>query len=158
MTLATPATGLIAVAILFVLLLAGVRIGVALGLVGLGGLALSKAALTLLQRYPWPGNVRELEHAIHRAAVLARAEQGTGEVLLKPSYFCLEGPTATVSQLPPAPAGLSGVGLREALDEFQARLIRQTLESFNGNWSATARELQLDTGNLHRLARRLGIK
>ncbi|MGV3556256.1 MAG: TRAP transporter large permease [Croceibacterium sp.] len=40
MTLATPATGLIAVAILFVLLLAGVRIGVALGLVGLGGLAL----------------------------------------------------------------------------------------------------------------------
>ncbi len=125
---------------------------------GLGGLALSKAALTLLQRYPWPGNVRELEHAIHRAAVLARAEQGTGEVLLKPSYFCLEGPTATVSQLPPAPAGLSGVGLREALDEFQARLIRQTLESFNGNWSATARELQLDTGNLHRLARRLGIK
>lgn len=79
-------------------------------------------------------------------------------MLLKPSYFCLEGPTATVSQLPPAPAGLSGVGLREALDEFQARLIRQTLESFNGNWSATARELQLDTGNLHRLARRLGIK
>jgi C4-dicarboxylate transporter DctM subunit len=40
MTLATPATGLIAVAILFILLLAGVRIGVALGLVGLGGLAL----------------------------------------------------------------------------------------------------------------------
>ena len=38
--MATPATGLIAVAILFVLLLAGVRIGVALGLVGLGGLAL----------------------------------------------------------------------------------------------------------------------
>lgn len=38
--MATPATGLIAVLILFVLLLAGVRIGVALGLVGLGGLAL----------------------------------------------------------------------------------------------------------------------
>ena len=38
--MATPATGLVAVLILFVLLLAGVRIGVALGLVGLGGLAL----------------------------------------------------------------------------------------------------------------------
>ena len=46
----------------------------------------------------------------HRAAVLARAEQGTGEVLLKPSYFALEGPTATVSQLPPAPSGSPGVG------------------------------------------------
>ena len=38
--MATPATGLVAVLVLFVLLLAGVRIGVALGLVGLGGLAL----------------------------------------------------------------------------------------------------------------------
>jgi C4-dicarboxylate transporter DctM subunit len=38
--MATPATGLVAVLILLVLLLAGVRIGVALGLVGLGGLAL----------------------------------------------------------------------------------------------------------------------
>ncbi len=125
---------------------------------GLGSLALSKAALALLQRYPWPGNVRELEHAVHRAAVLARAEQGAGEVLLKPAHFCLEGPAASVSQAPPTPAGPLGVGLREALDEFQGRLIRQTLESFNGNWSATARELQIDSGNLHRLARRLGIK
>ena len=39
MTLATPETALIGVAILLLLLLAGVRIGVALGLVGLGGLA-----------------------------------------------------------------------------------------------------------------------
>ena len=38
--MATPATGLVAVLILFVLLLAGVRIGVALGLVGLCGLAI----------------------------------------------------------------------------------------------------------------------
>jgi C4-dicarboxylate transporter, DctM subunit len=38
--MATPATGLIGVAILFLLLLGGVRIGVALGLVGLGGLAI----------------------------------------------------------------------------------------------------------------------
>jgi len=38
--MATPGTGLIGVAILLVLLLAGVRIGVALGIVGVGGLAL----------------------------------------------------------------------------------------------------------------------
>lgn len=38
---ADPATGLIGVAVLFVLLLAGVRIGVALGLVGIVGLALT---------------------------------------------------------------------------------------------------------------------
>jgi C4-dicarboxylate transporter DctM subunit len=39
--IATPGTGLIGILILFVLLLSGVRIGVALGLVGLGGLALT---------------------------------------------------------------------------------------------------------------------
>lgn len=38
--MATPMTGLVGVLILFVLLLAGVRIGVALGLVGLAGLAI----------------------------------------------------------------------------------------------------------------------
>ena len=129
---------------------------------GLGSLALSKAALTLLQRYPWPGNVRELEHAIHRAAVLARAEQGLGEVLLNPSYFSLEGSAQVASQTPLTPAtaatAMPGVGLREALDEFQGQLIRQTLDSFSGNWSATARHLQIDSGNLHRLAKRLGVK
>jgi tripartite ATP-independent transporter DctM subunit len=39
--IATPGTGLIGILVLFVLLLSGVRIGVALGLVGLGGLALT---------------------------------------------------------------------------------------------------------------------
>ena len=39
--IATPGTGLIGILILFALLLSGVRIGVALGLVGLGGLALT---------------------------------------------------------------------------------------------------------------------
>ena len=129
---------------------------------GLGSLALSKAALALLQRYPWPGNVRELEHAIHRAAVLARAEQGLGEVLLTPNYFNLEGSAQLASQAPQASATATsaalGVGLRDATDEFQGQLIRQTLENFAGNWSATARHLQIDSGNLHRLAKRLGIK
>ncbi len=129
---------------------------------GLGSLALSKAALALLQRYPWPGNVRELEHAIHRAAVLARAEQGLGDVLLKPAYFSLEASPQVASQPSLTPAttasAMLGVGLREAIDEFQGQLISQTLESFSGNWSATARHLQIDSGNLHRLAKRLGIK
>ena len=129
---------------------------------GLGSLALSKAALALLQRYPWPGNVRELEHAIHRAAVLARAEQGLGEVLLKPAYFSLEASAQVDSQNPLTPAKAAtaalAVGLRDATDEFQGQLIRQALESFGGNWSATARHLQIDSGNLHRLAKRLGVK
>ncbi|MGE6267966.1 transcriptional regulator, partial [Aeromonas media] len=49
-------------------------------------------------------------------------------------------------------------GLRAATDAFQLQLIEQTLAAQDGNWAATARALALDGGNLHRLARRLGLK
>ena len=112
-----------------------------------------------MARYDWPGNVRELEHAIHRAAVLARAEQGSQAPVLDISHFNLT-PAQGEMMTPPAPAPLpaQGVGLRAATDAFQLRLIRQTLERFNGNWAATARQLEMDGGNLHRLAKRLGLK
>ncbi|EGQ7694189.1 hypothetical protein WD374_000583 [Vibrio vulnificus] len=45
-----------------------------------------------------------------------------------------------------------------ATDAFQKQLILRALESNQGNWAATARQLELDSGNLHRLAKRLGIK
>ncbi|HDX8385104.1 TPA: nitric oxide reductase transcription regulator, partial [Aeromonas hydrophila] len=55
----------------------------------------------------------------------------------------------------PLPGGL---GLRAATDAFQLALIEQTLAAHEGNWAATARTLELDGGNLHRLAKRLGLK
>jgi anaerobic nitric oxide reductase transcription regulator len=42
--------------------------------------------------------------------------------------------------------------------QFQRDVIQKTLESCDKNWAATARKLSLDSGNLHRLAKRLGIK
>ncbi|POV85378.1 nitric oxide reductase transcriptional regulator NorR, partial [Aeromonas sp. ASNIH6] len=51
-----------------------------------------------------------------------------------------------------------GLGLRAATDAFQLALIEQTLAAHDGNWAATARALELDGGNLHRLAKRLGLK
>ncbi|MGL6319561.1 nitric oxide reductase transcriptional regulator NorR, partial [Aeromonas hydrophila] len=50
------------------------------------------------------------------------------------------------------------LGLRAATDAFQLALIEQTLAAHDGNWAATARALELDSGNLHRLAKRLGLK
>jgi anaerobic nitric oxide reductase transcription regulator len=48
--------------------------------------------------------------------------------------------------------------LKEATDSFQKAIIVRALEQNHGNWAATARKLELDNGNLHRLAKRLGIK
>ncbi|MEH2919566.1 nitric oxide reductase transcriptional regulator NorR [Samsonia erythrinae] len=132
---------------------------------GLTRLALTAEASALLERYDWPGNVRELEHAIYRATVLAKAGQESGEVLLGPEHFNLELSSQPVLSAVGAsnanessPVSFIGGGLREATDDYQRRIIQQTLNHHQGNWSACARALEMDSGNLHRLAKRLGIK
>ena len=42
--------------------------------------------------------------------------------------------------------------------EMQRELIRQALTDHSGNWARAARALDLDASNLHKLARRLGVK
>ena len=129
---------------------------------GLERLRIEPRALQLLASYDWPGNVRELEHAIHRAAVLARAEQGSQAPALDCHHFNLAtGSAPSSSRIPVerAPQQMTaGIGLRTATDAFQLQLIEQTLAAQHGNWAATARALEMDGGNLHRLARRLGLK
>jgi anaerobic nitric oxide reductase transcription regulator len=129
---------------------------------GLERLRIEPRALQLLGSYDWPGNVRELEHAIHRAAVLARAEQGSQAPALDCHHFNLAtGSAPSSSRIPVerAPQQMTaGIGLRTATDAFQLQLIEQTLAAQHGNWAATARALEMDGGNLHRLARRLGLK
>lgn len=125
---------------------------------GLARVALDKGALACLRDYHWPGNVRELEHAIHRAAVLARATQPHREIVLNPSHFAL---SPNESPAPSAPAPLprpETQNLRDATEAFQRDLVRNTLEQCGHNWAACARHLDIDAANLHRLARRLGLK
>jgi anaerobic nitric oxide reductase transcription regulator len=49
------------------------------------------------------------------------------------------------------------IPLRLQLEEFQRRLIRESLERHGGKWAAVARELGLHRSNLHTLAKRLGL-
>lgn len=122
---------------------------------GLERLSLTPAALQLLQDYPWPGNVRELEHVMLRAALRA-ADQQSGLVAIAPSH--LDGLGAGASATPAAEPEPVAVPLAQAVDDFQRRLIEATLRQTAGNWAETARRLGVDRGNLHRLARRLGLK
>jgi anaerobic nitric oxide reductase transcription regulator len=41
---------------------------------------------------------------------------------------------------------------------YQRELIEDAVRRNEGNWAAAARDLALDRGNLHHLAKRLGIK
>ena len=124
---------------------------------GLKQVALTDGARELLRRYDWPGNIRELEHALYRATVLARSGKPDGEIWLEPQHFQLKDTEAK-----PASTAVARVAevdnLRTATDDFQRRIIISTLEANAGNWAASARQLQLDVANLHRLAKRLGVK
>ncbi|WP_304466226.1 helix-turn-helix domain-containing protein, partial [Acidovorax sp. HMWF018] len=48
--------------------------------------------------------------------------------------------------------------LRDAVDACQRHAITQALARHQGNWAQAARALEVDASNLHKLARRLGLK
>ncbi|EGT3623800.1 nitric oxide reductase transcriptional regulator NorR [Morganella morganii] len=124
---------------------------------GLPQVVISPALRPALLHYHWPGNVRELEHAVHRAIVLARATGNRDELLLQPHHFSPEE-TAEPAVSHQLPAEETAQDLRSATDTFQAGLIRTALARSDGSWAAAARSLGIDAGNLHRLAKRLGLK
>jgi anaerobic nitric oxide reductase transcription regulator len=131
---------------------------------GFSRLTIDPVAMNLIQHYPWPGNVRELEHAINRAAVIAKSQATAPYLHLKPYHFqFIEHQLATSQNNANTTQNLeikkiTEIGLRQATHEFQAEIIKQVYQENDNNWASTARKLKLDTGNLHRLAKRLNLK
>jgi len=102
-------------------------------------------ALDHLLNYSWPGNIRELRNSIRRAALLADGE-------ITPSLLPSEGnnkifmnshssSTHTPVQINNVPVGKN---LAEAVSEFEANIIRETLIRTKGNKSQAARVLDID--------------
>ena len=150
--------------------LAGYFVDAARHKLGIGRIDLHPQTLSALAAYDWPGNVRELEHLLLRASLKA-AQRDPERVLLRPDDLALpaESVSAAVEPVPAgesvagsaeagaSPLALPGGGLREAVDDYQRRLIAAALAECTNNWTQAARRLGLDRANLQRLARRLGI-
>jgi anaerobic nitric oxide reductase transcription regulator len=131
---------------------------------GLRQIGLHPQALQAMHAYDWPGNVRELEHMLMRASLKATRHK-EGRPLILAEHLDLSIPdllieeTEAKSERQDITAAVDAqLGLRDAVDEYQHRLIQQVLDAHAGNWSATARQLKVDRANLNRLAQRLGIK
>jgi DNA-binding NtrC family response regulator len=98
------------------------------------------AALQLLQDHPWPGNVRELDHAVERAALLARGQY-----------------------IQPADLGLRVVGESANriedmdLDEVERFLIKKALARFGGNAVRAAEALGLSRSAFYRRLEKHGL-
>ncbi len=160
-----------------VLILAGHFLEFNRARLGVRGLRLSYGAEEALLSYPWPGNVRELEHVISRAALkmLSRGASRDQILTLPAELLDLDLPQGAMAEttgpfsagrpdaisgkeqefsgMPPPPAPL-----RAALEHYERALIQHALQASDDNWARAARLLEIDSSNLHKRAKKLGIK
>ncbi len=119
---------------------------------GLGACTVSAAALERLSEYDWPGNVRELENVIERTVVM----QGGGEIDVADLPPALQPqraqPAADAPRLPPG-----GLSLPEAVDRFEADLIRQALAQTEWNKNQAARLLAMNRTTLLEKIKKHGL-
>lgn len=98
-----------------------------------------------LLRYAWPGNVRELSNAIERAVVMS-----TGRIIFLedlPERIGAQDPLATA----PSPAETlpeADHGLRSLVNQYEARVITESLERNGGNRVRTAQALGISRRSL----------
>ena len=112
-----------------------------------------------MQAAAWPGNVRELENTVSRLVLRSTTTLVPGSKVVVQDSSSLSFEPPEVGSEPHAGSGTTtGLGFREAVREFERRLITRAVEAHGGNWSAAARALRLDRSNLHNLATRLGLK
>ncbi len=159
-----------------ILLLAGYFLEFNRARLGLRGIRLTPDSERALMRYDWPGNVRELEHVISRAAVkmLSRGASPQDILSIEPRFLDvnrdeeLHGAAGDREQ-PRAPDRACDPlarpehehvsrGLKQGVAEYQRQYIANALRDSNGNWAHAARKLGLDSSNLHKLAKKLGLK
>lgn len=154
-----------------VLILAGHFLELSRARLGLRGLRLSYAAERALLNYTWPGNVRELEHVVSRAALktLSRGASRDQILTLEPEVLDVDAaePIHELGSIAPDSASPVHIGpvaeqkvmpLRIAMENSQRHAIQQALAQTNNNWAQAARLLDIDSSNLHKLARKLGLK
>lgn len=124
---------------------------------GLESIGMSEETVKVLESYRWPGNVRELEHVILRAVLRAASLRGRS-VILEPGDLDLSVDLDHSNQSEKMMHVGKIVSLAQAVDDFQSQIITATYHEAGQNWAQTARLLNVDRGNLHRLAKRLNIK
>ena len=111
---------------------------------------LSHAALRLLEKHPWPGNIRELENLIERYVILGSEEAVASELISWDQ-------THATPDIPlDGQIHLKKV-TREAVHEFERKIIMNVLEANRWNRKRTASALKISYRALLYKIRRAGL-
>ncbi len=105
----------------------------------------SEDAMESLLSYQWPGNVRELENAVERAVVISQHERILPEDLLIHRPYAAEH------------TEFQGRTLKDSVQLFKKRFIKEALKRHNGNHTETAQELGIQRSYLSKLVKDLKI-
>lgn len=96
-------------------------------------LKVDPGVLPKLEGYSWPGNIRELRHTIERAVILCE------ENILRSQDFMLQTSGSDQNrELPDV-----------SLEEMEEMMIRRTLDSNGGNYTAAAQQLGISRQTLY---------
>ena len=129
---------------------------------GINALRLSSDAKQALQQYAWPGNVRELSHLLSRAALKAVASQGNkgNTFIINTSHLDIDDTEAVPPETEKSKMAARRIrgSLKEAVDEFQREVIRDSLKRHSDNLAAAGKELGISRSNFYRLLKRLGLR
>ncbi|AKU32907.1 sigma-54 interaction domain-containing protein [Bacillus altitudinis] len=108
---------------------------------------LTDRALNRLRSYSWPGNVRELENVLGRAMIfLNPQEEWIDEAHIA---FMESEEHEEKEQQELAVSQFEGETLSDAVEAFEAQLIKQTLEKHQFNRTKTAKTLGISIRNLY---------
>jgi len=112
---------------------------------------ISPDAMELLLDYHWPGNVRELENVIERAVVLSTGRLLDVE-LLSPAVRQKRPAVGFDEPLPP-----EGLPLKEAVGNYERKLIVRALQASGGVQKKAAELLHVKPTTLHEMMKRLAV-
>ncbi|SFE18229.1 PAS domain S-box-containing protein [Thermoanaerobacter thermohydrosulfuricus] len=106
---------------------------------------ISKEVYDILEKYDWPGNIRELRNAVERMVV-----NSEGDTIRKtdiPLYILNKE----------IPIRKKGSGLQQMLEEFEEKIILETLKECNYNKSQAAEILKIPRSRLYRKLKKFNI-
>ena len=114
---------------------------------------ISNAAVDYLKSYDWPGNVREFENVLGRIVIHMDVSETMIDLHHLPSLLS-EKKDADLLSVERTPDKM----LSQLVDEFEKKTIRQTLDHYEGNKTATAKALGVSLRNLYYKMEKHGIE